>query len=248
MNCLKACRHAAVLAVFFGVIVHSFSVQASTCQPFPTLALWGDYTHAKVIKMVSERLEGDWSAYLSLLENRQRMIKDLQSNGKSLTLKSKGKRYVLSGRKLAAYIRVADRRNDIVRCLADEADQAQLSNFETAAGSVKPAGGETADVEVAAVRQGRLDMEIKSQCVYGDTTFTITNQGEAWPQRSAIDIYRLDRGRSQKIHSRRLRFAAGQSVKLKVPAAKNPTGQLGLFIDAPWAQRPFKMDRTLTCN
>jgi len=46
----------------------------------------------------------------------------------------KGRRVTLRGIKLGNYIQLSDKRMDIVRCLAEQAEMADLQNFETAAG------------------------------------------------------------------------------------------------------------------
>ena len=219
------------------------TAQASQCQPFPKLSVWGNYTHAKVTQMVKTRLDGEWDSYLARLDKRLQTIKAIQAAGKTLAIKSKGKRHTFVGKKLVAYVRAAEQRRDVVQCLSAEAEVDQLQNFATAAGQDTPPL-----VEIAAVRSGELKMDVTSQCIDGDAIFKITNRGDAWPKRGMVSIYRIGGGQLQKVIARRMRFSADQQVSFKVPAKRNVTGKLGLFFDPTWTKRPFALDATVTCQ
>ena len=220
------------------------SAGASECQAFPKLKLWGDFTHERVKHMVATRLKGDWESYLGRLDARLRTIKDMRLDGKELVLEYQGKRYGIKGDKLALYIRASEKRRDVVQCLADEASTEKLENFATAAGREEPTV-----VETAAIPAVDLKLDVESRCAAGDATFTITNRGEAWPKLGSIGIYRIgDNQQPLKINARRLRFAAGQFATLKVKAAQNTTGRLGVFVDPSWGERKFTLDATLACR
>ena len=233
----------AAIAVTSIITVSLGAAQASQCQPFPKLSVWGNYTHAKVTRMVETRLDGNWDSYLARFDKRFQAIKAIQAGGKTLAIKSKGKRYTFVGKKLALYVRAAEQRRDVVHCLSAEAEVDQLQNFATAAGQDTPAL-----LELAAVRSGELKMDVESQCIDGDVIFKITNRGDAWPKRGMVSIYRIGGGQLQKVIARRMRFSANQQVSFRVPAKRNVTGKLGLFFDPTWTRRPFALDATITCQ
>jgi hypothetical protein len=240
VNCLYSGLRAVAITIAIIFTVFVSSAQASECKPFPKLAIWGNYTHERVTEMVNTRLDGDWEAYLTNLDKRLAAIKGILADGKALVIKSKGKRYKFTGKQLAAYARAAEQRRDVVECLTAEMDQ--LQDFSTASGpEASPL------VEVAAVRSGGLKMDIESQCIAGDATFTITNLGGDWPERGMVSIYRIGAGQLQKVVARRMRFSAGQQVSFKVPAKRNVTGKLGLFFDPAWTKRPFSLDAEFIC-
>ncbi len=232
-------------AVFAFVTVSVFagSAGASECQAFPKLKLWGNFTHERVKNMVATRLEGDWDSYLGRLDARLRTIKDMQINDQELVLTYKGKRYGIKGGKLALYVHASKVRRDVVECLAEEAVAENLENFATAAGQEEPTV-----VETAAIPAVDLKLDVASRCTDGDSIFTITNRGKAWPNLGSIGIYRINDGQSQKINARRMRFDAGQSASLKIKAAQNTTGRLGVFVDPSWGERKFSFDATLACS
>ncbi|MBT6095247.1 MAG: hypothetical protein HOH04_10215 [Rhodospirillaceae bacterium] len=226
-----------------GLVAVAAPADASQCNQFPKLKLWGDYSHEGVQKLVSTRLSGDWNGYLARLDNRLGSIKDIHARGKALALKIGDKRYTLKGKTLAGYIRASEQRLSVVECLAHEAEMAALENFATAAGQE-----EAPDVELAAIQVGELNLNVAGSCEGGNAAFRVTNMGKAWPKLATVSIYRVGNGEPKRISARRMRFSDGQQATFKVPPAKNPTGRLGLFVDPSWAKRTFEFDATLTCG
>ncbi len=236
-------KFAAAMFAFVGLIVLTVPAGASQCDPFPKLKLWGNYTHERVQKLVSTRLDGDWNGYLARLDKRLGSIKDIHARGKALALKVGDKRYTLRGKTLAGYIRASEKRLSVIECLAHETEIAALDSFATAAGQE-----EAPDVELAAIKVGELNLNVAGSCEGGNAIFKVANMGKAWPKLGTVSIYRLGNGEPMRISARRMRFSDGQQATFKVPPAKNPTGRLGLFVDPSWAQRPFEFDGTLTCG
>lgn len=105
------------------------------CSPFPRLALWGDYTHASVRKHVDEALGGDWKTYIEELQSQLTTLRKLQRRGSGVAITRDGRTVELTGDRLSQYIKHADRRLGIVRCLAARADADAIATFSTAAGT-----------------------------------------------------------------------------------------------------------------
>ncbi|MEK9725566.1 MAG: hypothetical protein VW405_19090, partial [Rhodospirillaceae bacterium] len=132
--------------------------------------------------------------------------------------------------------------------------------FATAAGPGVTATDSTPFTEVASaaiagagataalLKRDGFDLSLETACVGGNATFKFTNRGETWPMRGTISIYRLGKGEPLEVQARSLRFNGGQTVTLNIPAAKNPTGQLGAFINPSWVKRPLAFDRVLDCR
>jgi len=216
----------------------------SQCQPFPKLAVWSHYTHSRIQGFVESKYDGDWQPLISRLEQRQKTIAARQESGQTLELKLKGRKIYLTGKKLAAYVRAAEMRLDVVRCLAEESSVANLDNFATAAGSATPAR----NVKISAIRGANLDLRAESRCEDGDVVFRITNEGASWPKSGNVALYGVGDGEPKKVSSRRMRMKTGQHASFKVKAKYNATGQVGLFINPSWAKRPFALDATVSCR
>ncbi len=265
---------AAAISAAFVLFATTAPASASECQPFPKVAAWGDYTHARVTGIVNTRLHGDWDSYVAHLDKRLRLIEDAQRQGKTVVLNFDGQRYQYASEELANYVRTAEQRLRVVECLAREAEIVKLQQFTTAAGGPdnsprdnsprdnslrdnSPRNNsprddtpftEVANAGAAALIGSKLDLAVETSCNAGDAVFRFTNRGETWPMRGTISIYRLGNGAPIKVHARSMRFSGGQSISFKIPAGKNPTGQLGVFVEPSWTKRPFAIDRTLTCR
>lgn len=249
-------------AAVFAVAVSSFiavPASASVCQPFPNVSVWGDYTHARVKEIVASRLNGDWDTYIAYLSKRLAMIRDVENQGKTLSIEFEGVRYLYSGDELKRYVKAAEERQRIVQCLAEEATVAKLQQFSTAAGPSVGAPTEAgAFTEVASavvggagaalIKDKGFNLALEMSCTGGNANFKLTNVGETWPMRGTISIYRLGAGEPMEVQARSLRFSGGQAVSLTVPASKNPNGKLGIYVRPSWAKRDFVMDRVLDCK
>jgi len=218
------------------------AASASDCAPFPQLKIWGEYTHEKVQSLVDQRMGGNWDGYLAKLDKGIQQMQAFHESGKGVALNIGGKRYALKGKTLEAYIEASEKRRDVAACLAQEAEIAKLDNFATAA------GGETSDVEVAAIQVADLNLNVDGECRDGIASFKVSNQGETWPKLATIAIYRVGNGSPKRVSARRMRLSDGQMATFKVPPAKNTTGRLGLFVEPSWVKRKFEFDATLTCG
>ena len=250
-------------AAVFAAAVSSLAAapaSASVCQPFPQISVWGDYTHARVKQIVASRLKGDWDTYIDFLSKRLDLIKGVEKQGKTLSIEFEGVRYLYGGNELKRYVKAAEERQRIVRCLAEEATVAKLRQFSTAAGpTVAAAGSETgAFTEVASavvggagaalIKDKGFNLALDMSCTGGNANFKFTNVGETWPMRGTISVYRLRVGEPMEVQARSLRFSGGQAVSLHVPVSKNSTGKLGVYVRPSWAKRDFVMDRVLDCK
>ena len=242
---LRVSRFAiAITALFLTTGLASPAAAVSHCQAFPKVDAWGDYDHTRVNEIVRTRLNGDWDRYIAFLDERLRLIRDVHKQGRSLALTHANRRYEFSGIELGIYVGAAEQRLNIVKCLAREASITKLNEFSTAAGpSELPAG----DNQVAELKTSGFDLNIETSCDAGLATFKITNRGETWPMRGTIGIYRLGSGEPLQVHARSMRFSGEQTMTFRVPANKNPTGKLGMFVNPSWVKRPFTIDRSVTC-
>ncbi len=93
-----------------------------------------------------------------------------------------------------------------------------------------------------------LGVEISASCVDGDTVFRLANTGDSWPEQGKFALYRLDGDKRQMVSARRMRLTQGQKASFRVKARHNPTGQIGLFVEPLWYERPFILDAQVTCR
>ena len=262
MTVKTAPLHIVFISVLAAAIVLPIAAAEAACAPFPQIKIWGNYTHASVTRYVDTRLDGNWTDYVGRLENRLGKIRNLRDSGKPLALKYKGKRLLVKGRKLGAYLRAAERRLEVAQCLAEAADAESLQNFVTAAGgdtspqaapALKPAAIQTASAKLPKVRMttvnaGSLKLRVQSQCAAGGVTFKITNLGKNWPKSGRIAIFGVGDGQPIKLTDRRMRFASEQLSTFRVKAAKSATRKFGLWVEPSWERREFAYDAMMACG
>ncbi|MFQ5765632.1 MAG: hypothetical protein ACE5GT_11940, partial [Rhodospirillales bacterium] len=116
-------------------MISSAAIAETACPAFPKVAFWGELSHDSVGRHVETQLAGDWFAYVARLERQQKTLKDIYKRGSGAAIKRDNRKIRLSGDQLAKYLRYADQRLAVVRCLADESDITGLGNFSTAAGT-----------------------------------------------------------------------------------------------------------------
>ncbi len=133
VNLIKI-RFFTIFALGVAFALFQTSPASAECQAFPKLEFWGDMSHASVQDYVETKFEGDWDLYLEKLERIKKGLERIQKRGKGAVIKLKGRRVTLRGGKLGNYIQLSGERMDVVRCLADETEMADLQNFATAAG------------------------------------------------------------------------------------------------------------------
>jgi len=103
------------------------------------------------------------------------------------------------------------------------------------------------DANLAQGAAGLLNLDVKSACTGGDVSFRIRNAGRAWPKSATFVIYRLGRGQPQAVVKRRMRLKDGQRASFRIKKRRNPTGQLGIFVEPGWYARPFALDARIDC-
>lgn len=231
------------------------SLAQSNCAAIPALKIWDGMTNLRVERYVETEHDGNWQPYLNHLAQQLEKIQSIQVAGKSARINFKDKFIQLSGDQLDAFITASTLRYEVVQCLSYGGDlmaeAANLESFETAAGGNTDEAGEV-EIPISSKptssAASAVEINIATSCKDYSSTFAITNQGETWPKSAMFYIYRMSEGTKQVIISRRMRLKANQSSKFRIKASKNPTGQLGLFVDPSWYVRDFKYDATVRCR
>jgi len=131
---IKITKHFSILSLGVVFALLLASPASAECRAFPKLEFWGNMSHTSVQNYVETKFEGDWEDYLEKLENIKIGLEGILIRGKGAVVKMKGRRVTLRGIKLGNYTPLSDKRMDIVRCFAEQAEMADLQNFETAAG------------------------------------------------------------------------------------------------------------------
>lgn len=91
-----------------------------------------------------------------------------------------------------------------------------------------------------------VDMTVSVVCKDGDATFTVTNNGVAWPGVGNLSVYSTDA--RKLIHQRRLRLAAGQRTTFRVTGVAADHLEFGLWVDPSWFERAFDYDARIKCS
>jgi hypothetical protein len=99
------------------------------CAAFPKVDWWGKLSHAKVVRYVERKHDGDWQPYLEKWQRQKTKLKRWLDTGSSVVIRKKG--VALEGETLAEYIAQVDKRLEVTRCLAAAEG---FDNFDTAAG------------------------------------------------------------------------------------------------------------------
>ena len=121
-------------------IISTTGVKAA-CAPFPTSKYLGAYSHAQIKDYVETQQNGNWSSYLSLLQENVQRLQDMNLSGEGAVLRVKGSPTRLSANQLTRFIYVSQQWLEVAQCLSAEAAASQtalsiddLSNFATAVG------------------------------------------------------------------------------------------------------------------
>ncbi len=247
----------AFAALMIAVPVTAYA--AAECGDIPQLKAWGGMTNARVERYVDRKLKGDWQPYVDHLAAQLESVKTIQASGASAKIRYKDKSIKLTGKTLDSYVKASEKRYQVVSCLADQATgvlAASLNDFSTAAGGATDEASEqeistdkgVPELQKSAIPAGALKLNIATSCENGNAIFKVTNRGGAWPKSSTFGIYRMGSGDKQVVSSRRMRLKANQTSTFRIKASKNPTGQLGLFVDPSWYKRGFDYDATVRCR
>lgn len=117
------------------VIAAALPAAGEDCPPFPTVALWGDMTHASAREHVNSTLAGDWNAYVGELQRQLDTLRKFHARNSGVAVTRAGRTVDLRGEALAQYIAHANRRLAVARCLAGNAETQTVATFSTAAGT-----------------------------------------------------------------------------------------------------------------
>ena len=238
------------LVVLVAIFVFSLPYNGAwaQCGTFPDHPLWSQLTHDRVQNYVKRSLKGDWESYIVHLEKQLTTVSKIVDAGKSARIKHKGQTVTLSGEKLVRYKDASQTRLDVVQCLAEQDHESEVVSLDNLPSNK---GGEEQDVEVsvtATARKIRLKLEMSSSCSDGVSRFKITNRGPDWPKASSFSIFRIEGADKYPVSLRRMRLKSGQTASFAVKRSRNPSGNLGLFVDPGWYKRAFVFDATLTCH
>ena len=201
-------------------------------------------------------------------------MQEIYARDGSALIKSRDLR--LEGETLATHIKNIDTRLQVIKCLAEEseiADIQKLASLDTAAGgNFETASREdketpAADSSSASDRDsqrfallssdqsgstGRLEksayqVEINARCLDdGTRVFEVTNIGPKWPKTAAVSIYEIER---MKVVSRRvMRLATNQRMTFNVPKTYGEQKQLAAWVQPTWMLRDFRYDAKLLCK
>ena len=116
-----------------GAAIFSTSAMAQ-CDAFPKVPWWGKLNHDKVASYVSQKHEGNWEPYIKKWSKQIDKLKDVQERQSSVFVRYQGKKVKIAGNALANYIKLVEKRVNVVQCLAQ---QSKYANFATAAGGKK---------------------------------------------------------------------------------------------------------------
>jgi hypothetical protein len=122
-------RRSSIGFVLFLAIAAYSTPSWAECGAFPDVEWWGKLSHAKVVKYVERKHDGNWEPYLRKWQRQKIKLKRWLDTGSSVVIRKKG--IALEGKTLAAYIDQVDQRLAVSFCLAAAAG---FDDFDTAAG------------------------------------------------------------------------------------------------------------------
>lgn len=245
-------------------LIFAATAASAECGPFPRSNFIGSYTHDQVTQYVDRAHGGDWTPYLTALDENLNRLDQFRKRGEGAVVKVKGEPVRLSAKDLSKFVFTSRQFTSVARCLAETHEAAKLEQFETAAGE-KPTGaneivkstyseGQSAPKSVGLstaipnVMGEALQVQISTQCLNGDTVFIVSNIGKSWPRTSTFSLFRIAGPNRQMISARKMSLEAGQAKTLRVKKAHNPTGHIGLALDPAWYKREFTMDASAKCS
>jgi len=114
----------AVSPLVVALVLMSSGVQARDntlpidCPEMPNVSWWGNTSPEKISAYVERKHWGDWSAYIKKWQKHAVALGDVYGRNKSAVIKSRG--IVLKGDKLANYIKLINKRVQVVQCYAEK--------------------------------------------------------------------------------------------------------------------------------
>lgn len=248
----SSCRLRTSIIVLVVTLTIGFSTTnvLALCAQFPNSEFGITLTHERAKKYVNQKLDGNWTPYISHLEKQLQSVNDIVRQGKSARVKRNGESVVLNGNQLKDYVEMSRARLEVVRCLASE-----RRNMRSASAYTPPIESDEEPIMEVQPRRpdsaelaSRVELEVSTVCSNGISKFRVKNRGADWSSASSFSIYRIEDNNKYRVSSRRMRLKNGQVVSFTVKKSHNPSGSLGLFVDPAWYARPFNYDATLTCQ
>lgn len=248
--------------------VFTASAAFADCSPFPRSNFIGSFSHDQVIQYVDRAHGGDWTPYLSALDNNLARLNKFRTQGRGAVVNVRGEQVQLSASDLSKFVFTSRQFSSVAQCLAEQQEMAALGQFETAAGdnTQSPAPAEERVVQstysegrsvpkaaglstaISNVMGESLNVRVSSQCSNGDTVFIVANTGSKWPRAATFSLFRIAGPNRQMISARKMSIEPGAAKTLRVKKAHNPTGHIGLSLDPGWYKRDFTMDAKAECK
>jgi hypothetical protein len=255
------------IALSLGLVVTA-SAAFADCSPFPRSNFIGSFSHDQVIQYVDRAHGGDWTPYLSALDNNLARLNKLRAQGRGAVVKVRGEEVQLSAFDLSKFVFTSQQFSSVAHCLAERQEMAALSQFETAAGENAQSAAPTQkkvvqstysegrsapqsaglSTSISNVKSESLNVRVSSQCNNGDTVFVVANTGNKWPRAATFSLFRISGPNRQMISARKMSIEPGAAKTLRVKKSHNPTGHIGLSLDPGWYKRDFTMDARAECK
>ena len=249
--------------------------RAASCPDLPKVTWWKT-NHEKIVKYVDQRYNGDWESYLTKWRNYRNKMKTIFEKDGTAIVKSRGLR--LKGAKLKKHIGDVEKRILVTQCLKQKHGGRLASRNSLDGSSISQARRSLAHMFQVAKEQAlqfaskpgiqqvgvsampiwvegstygvtgeKLNLEISAKCVGLLPVFRVTNLGDQWPHPGAINIYQTD-GRTM-VTKKSIRLSTSQNATFKVfEKGKSITGEVGVWIQPSWTNRPFQYDSRITCS
>lgn len=247
---------------------------ASSCGQLPNVAWWSK-SHQKVKKFVDTRHRGDWDSYVEKWSKYQNRMQEVYARQGTALIKSRDLR--LEGETLAAHIKDIGTRLAVIKCLAEEAETAEIQklanldtaaggNFETASREDTP-GGPSGGLPAASDRDnqrfallssdgsdspGRQEesaykVEINAHCLDDGTRVFEVTNIGAEWPKRAA-VSIYEVERMKVVSKRVMRLAQNQRMTFRLPKTYGDQKELVAWVQPTWMLRDFRYDAKLLCK
>ncbi len=249
--------------------------QAASCPDLPEVKWWKT-NHDKIVNYVEQRYRGKWELYLDKWRDYKNKMRAIHEKDGTAIVKSRGIR--LRGATLEKHIGDIEKRILVTQCLQEKHGGRLAASNPTDEYPMSGAGSALAGVFRAATRQALqfanlpgpqtsrsfnaslpteeisngsihdiLDLEVSARCRGRTPVFSVINLGDGWPRLGNINIYQTA-GRTI-ITKRRLKLDSAQKATFNVHARVGAlAGEVGVWIQPSWTDRPFQYDAKITCR
>ena len=213
---------------------------AAQCPQLSDVEWWTN-TEGEVRRVVLTSYGGSWDAYIERWKQQRKELQGAFDTQTSVEIKSRA--LVFRGNDLKDYIKQVDERIATLECLKKQYGSESQAGSK---GGAKPQQQLAPAANVAAVEGKELSLEVAAMCHDGAPAFQVTNLGDRWPRLGEISIYRTDT--KSMLTQRRVRMINSQQLLFKVPNEQaKDAGEVGIFIEPSWYDRPFAYDAKLKC-